>query len=230
MDRDQPGVDRAESSVSAELSFALFECGGVQSTAQPSSTGQEPAARQRLLIAYTLGAAAYSLVITTLQLAGQDPGLPWVAWLGRWWENTWPVIPALVALLVLDRASMVRLVGWYLLAGVAAVSFFTIAGQVIRGTFSTAPITNMYWLLVSLAWAVWAPLVLILISGWRRIRAVMPLALAGTLAFGFALLFFRELLIWVFDFGPLRSTILELSAFTSVNFVYYGFFLLLSFP
>jgi hypothetical protein len=87
MDRDHTSVDRAESRVPSELSFALFEPGGVQSTVHPSSTGQEPALRMRLLIAYTLGAAAYSRVITTLQLAGQDPGLPWVAWLGRWWEN-----------------------------------------------------------------------------------------------------------------------------------------------
>ena len=45
-----------------------------------------------LLIAYTLGAAAYSPVITTLQLTGQAPGLPWIAWLGRWWENMWTYV------------------------------------------------------------------------------------------------------------------------------------------
>ena len=145
-----------------------------------------------------LGAAAYSVVITTLQFAWEEPPLPSVAWLARWWENTWPLVPALAALLVLDRRATVRLVGWYLLIGVASVLLFTLAGQVLRGTFNTAPITNVYWMVLSLAWSVWLPLILILLSGWRRIRAVMPLALAGTLAFGFALMLFREFLILVF--------------------------------
>lgn len=230
MHPEQSSVDRAEPGTSTDLAFALFESADDQLSAQSRSIELELPMRRRLLAAYGLGAAGYSLVITALQLGGEEPSLPWVAWLGRWWENAWPVIPTLVALLVLDRRAMVRLVGWYLLIGVAAVSFFTLAGQVIRGTFNTAPITNMYWLLASLAWTVWAPLTLIMISGWRRIRAVMPLALAGTLAFGFALMLFREGMVWVFDFGALRSAILDLSVLTSVNVVYYGLFLLMSLP
>ncbi|MET0919551.1 MAG: hypothetical protein ABWY07_14190 [Burkholderiales bacterium] len=229
-DHQQPGAGRAEPGVPAHLSFALFESAAEQATKGSPSTAPPIPLRRRLLVAYVLGAAAYSAVITTLQFAWEEPPLPWVAWLARWWENTWPLVPALAALLVLDRRATVRLVGWYLLIGVASVLLFTLAGQVLRGEFNTAPITNVYWMVLSLAWSVWLPLILILLSGWRRIRAVMPLALAGTLAFGFALMLFRELLILVFDLGPVRSVILELSALTSVNFVYYGLFLLMSLP
>ncbi len=228
--QDQPSVDRPDPGTPTDLSFALFESNADQSTAQPLTSEQELPLRRRLLVAYVLGAAAYSVVITTLQFAWEEPPLPSVAWLARWWENTWPLVPALAALLVLDRRATVRLVGWYLLIGVASVLLFTLAGQVLRGTFNTAPITNVYWMVLSLAWSVWLPLILILLSGWRRIRAVMPLALAGTLAFGFALMLFREFLILVLDLGPVRSAILELSALTSVNFAYYGLFLLMSLP
>jgi hypothetical protein len=229
-DRQPTSGHCAQPGMPAVLSFALFEAADKQATAQSPSTAPATPLRRRLLVAYVLGAAAYSIVITTLQFGGEEPGYPWVAWLGRWWENTWPVLPALAALLVLDRRATVRLVGWYLLIGLGAVSLFTLAGQVLRGTFNTAPITNVYWLLLSLAWTVSAPLALIAISGWRRIRAVMPIALAGTLAFGFALLLFRELLVWVFDFGPIRSAILDLSGLTSVSVAYYGLFLLMSLP
>jgi hypothetical protein len=229
-DRQQTSGDCGQPDMPAQLSFALFEAADKEATAKSPSTAPATPLRRRLLVAYVLGAAAYSIVITTLQFGGEEPGYPWVAWLGRWWENTWPVLPALAALLVLDRRATVRLVGWYLLIGLGAVSLFTLAGQVLRGTFNTAPITNVYWLLLSLAWTVSAPLALIAISGWRRIRAVMPIALAGTLAFGFALLLFRELLVWVFDFGAVRSVILDLSGLTSVSVAYYGLFLLMSLP
>lgn len=229
-DQPRPNDARAQPDMPAQLSFALFEAADKEATAKSPSTAPATPLRRRLLVAYVLGAAAYSIVITTLQFGGEEPGYPWVAWLGRWWENTWPVLPALAALLVLDRRATVRLVGWYLLIGLGAVCLFTLAGQVLRGTFNTAPITNVYWLLLSLAWTVSAPLALIAISGWRRIRAVMPIALAGTLAFGFALLLFRELLVWVFDFGPVRSVILDLSGLTSVSVAYYGLFLLMSLP
>lgn len=227
-DPRQPSVDPAEPGSPAELSFALFESAEERSIA-PSSE-QEMPMRRRLLVAYGLGAACYSLVITTLQLAWQEQSLPWVAWLGRWWENTWPVIPTLAALLVLDRRALVRFVGWYLVIGIACIALFTLAGQVLRGTFNTAPITNVYWLVLSLGWTVSVPLFLILISGWRRIRAVMPLALAGTLAFGFSLMLFRELLIWVFDITAVRGFILHLAGLASVPVMYFGLFLLLSLP
>jgi hypothetical protein len=229
-DHQQPGAGRSEPGVPAHLLFALFESAAEQATKRSPSIVPSIPLRRRLLVAYVLGAAAYSAVITTLQFAWEEPPLPWVAWLARWWENTWPLVPALAALLVLDRRATVRLVGWYLLIGVASVLLFTLAGQILRGTFNMAPITNVYWMVLSLAWSVWLPLILILLSGWRRIRAVMPLALAGTLAFGFALMLFRELLILVFDLGPVRFAILELSALTSVNFAYYGLFLLMSLP
>ena len=68
-----------------------------------------------------------------------------VAWLAEWWTNLWPLVPTLVALLVLDRPVALRLVLLYVLGGVIAIFLFTAAGQLLRGTLNTAPLTNIFW-------------------------------------------------------------------------------------
>ena len=90
--------------------------------------------------------------------------------------------------------------------------------------------TNVYWLLVTLVWTATAPLVLVLLTGWRRIRAVTPLALAATLFFGFASLFSTELLIRLLNLGTARSLFLELARLTSVESVPRILFTLASLP
>ena len=57
----------------------------------------------RLIVAYSVGAAAFAAVITCFKFWTASPPLPAVAWLVDWWTNLWPVVPTLVALLVLDR-------------------------------------------------------------------------------------------------------------------------------
>ena len=118
-----------------------------------------------------------------------------MAWLVDWWTQTWPILPTLVALLVLDRPLILRLALLYLGGGALVIALFTAGGQLLRGTLNSAPLTNVFWALVSLGWTASVPLALVAITGWRRVRAVMPLALAGTLLFGLGSMFFRELLL-----------------------------------
>jgi hypothetical protein len=218
----------ADAGADQSLGFALFE--PARGGAAPAPDVNERFAVRRLALAYCLGAALYSAVITALKFGSASPPLLWVAWLVDWWNNTWPVVPTLAALLVLDRRSSYRLVAGYILAGSFTVAAFTLIGQLLRGTLNTAPLTNVFWMVVSLVWAAWLPLILLLITGWRRVRAVTPLALAVTLVFGFGLMFFREALTRAFNAEAARSAILGLAVLTSTGISYYAFFMLVSLP
>jgi len=208
--------------------YALFET--AETAAREPTIGLSRERRWRLIGAYVAGAAVYALILTAVPLVLTGESRPWVASFAQWWVNGWPLVPALIALLALDRPSIWRFVVGYVLAGALALALLTFLGQSLRGAVNAAPLTNPFWMVASLAWTAWAPLLLIVITGWRRIRAVTPLALASTLIFGFALMFFREGLIRIFDFGFVRQNLLALSALSSTETVYYGLFLLLSLP
>jgi hypothetical protein len=197
--------------------------------AKPSKSAN-PVARRRVVLAYCVGAALYSAVITALTLASDASSTRLVVWFSMWWINAWPIVPTLIALLVLDRRGSLRLVGTYIGAGAIALSLLTLAGQVARGSFNTAPLTNMYGLAMALALTAYAPLALILITGWRPIRAVTPLALASTLVFGFSLMAFREGINEAFNVAAVRTAILALAQRSSTSAAYYGPFMLLSLP
>jgi hypothetical protein len=210
------------------LEFALYEADGTG--VARSAAGLSPERRRRLVRAYVAGAAVYSLIVTTIPPALSGEPLGWIGWFGLWWINGWPLVPTLIALLVLDRRSLWRLTAGYVLAGALGLSSLTLFAQLARGAVNTAPLTNPLWMAVGLGWTASVPLLLILLTGWRRIRAVTPLALASTLIFGFALMLFREGLIRVFDFGPVQRSLLTLAMWSSTQIVYYGLFLLLSLP
>ncbi|HTR54795.1 MAG TPA: hypothetical protein VMJ10_29100, partial [Kofleriaceae bacterium] len=146
------------------------------------------------------------------------------------WVDVWPLVPSLVVLLAVDRRGIARIVAAYMGVGLVAEFAVTLGGQLLRGTLNAAPIMNLYWMLVSLGLVVYAPLVLIVVSGWRRIRAVMPLALAGTVAFGFALLGFGSAMVRILDVERLRSGLLDAGAVVSIAATYYGLFLIASLP
>jgi hypothetical protein len=192
--------------------------------AKPSRTAN-PGGR-RVVLSYCVGAALYSAVVTGLGLAPDASERRLVVWFSTWWINAWPIMPTLIALLVLDHRGSLRLVGAYIGAGAVTLSLLTLAGQVARGSFNSAPLTNMSTLILGLAVTAYAPLALILITGWRPIRAVTPLALASTLIFGFALMAFKEGFNAAFNLAAVRTIILRAS--TSVG--YYGPFMLLSLP
>jgi hypothetical protein len=189
---------------------------------QPEST--------RVIAAYSLGAAAFAAVITVLKFWTASPPPLAVAWLVEWWANLWPLVPTLAALLVLDRPITLRVALFYVLGGAIAICLFTLAGQLLRGTLNTAPLTNVFWGVVTLAWMAWLPFVLIVLTGWRRVRAVLPLALAGTLLFGFSLILFRELLVRALNLEAFRSAFLDGAVLSSLETMQYALFLLVSLP
>jgi hypothetical protein len=186
---------------------------------------------RRVIVAYCLGAAAYASVITALKFLPESSPLPPVAWLVEWWTQTWPILPTLVALLVLDRPMVLRLVLSYVGVGALVIALFTLGGQLLRGSLNSAPLTNVFWALLNLGWAASIPLALIIITGWRRVRAVMPVALAGTLLFGLASMLFRELLVVrAMNFDAYRSLFLRGAVLTSIETVQYVLFLILCLP
>ena len=71
---------------------------------------------------------------------------------------------------------------------------------------------------------------LLLVTGWRRIRAVAPLVLSVTFLFGFAVVLFQTLMLHVFDVAAARRVILDWSARTSEGVTYYALFMLLILP
>jgi hypothetical protein len=184
----------------------------------------------RVIVAYSVGAAAFAAIITCFKFWTESPPLPAVAWLADWWTNLWPIVPTLVALLVLDRPIAWRLVLLYVLGGAIAIFLFTAAGQLLRGTLNTAPLTNIFWAVVSLAWTASIPFAVILLSGWRRVRAVMPLALAGTLLFGFGSMLFRDVFVRALNVESFRAAFLSGAVFSSLETVQYALFMVVSLP
>ena len=206
--------------------FAIFEPDTSRSAQQwlPAIPG-----RRRLLVVYGVAAGLHALAITAFQLS-QQAEVTWISALARWWVNTWPLVPALIALLVLDWRQSVRLGGVFVLSGAVVLALLTLVSRGLRGSIDFVPVTNTYWLLLLLGYTAAAPLVLLLVTGWRRIRAVAPLVLSVTFLFGFAVVLFQTLMLHVFDVAAARRVILDWSARTSEGVTYYALFMLLILP
>jgi hypothetical protein len=209
------------------LTVALFD---VEGSAQSRLSHQAGMGRRRLSIAYGIGAALYSAVITYLFFLSFDTWPPLAAWFAQWLVFAWPIVPTLAVVLVLDRYEVIRLAAGYVVIGGIATATVTLALQVLRGSFNDAPLTNVFWFVASLAFAAALPLALLVITGWRRIRAVTPLALSSTLVFGFALVLFREAVSEAFNLDAVRSVLLQMSALTNEHVMYYGVFMILVLP
>ena len=228
-------VEQPAPAATLQLAASPTELGTLKlSEARPDDMSHAPAVPRprmvRLIVAYSAGAAAYAVVITCLKYWNASPPMIAVAWLVEWWSNLWPLVPTLVALLVLDRPIKRRLVLLYLLGGATAIFLFTLAGQVIRGTFNTAPLTNIFSGAVNLLFTASIPFVVIVFTGWRRVRAVMPLALAGTLLFGFGLILFRELFSRALNNESFRAAFLSGAVLSSHETLQYALFMLMSLP
>jgi hypothetical protein len=168
--------------------------------------------------------------MTGLMLGPEPEMLPLPAWIGQWWINAWPVMPTLAALLVLDRGGSLRLVAQYVAAGSVVLVVSTLGVQLARGSLNSAVVTNVFWMLAGVLLIAWLPLVLLLVTGWRRVRAVMPLALATTLLFGFALMASTEAFIRALDVAAFRDALLQLAVVTSAESARYAPFMLMSLP
>jgi hypothetical protein len=186
------------------------------------------AIRRRLVIAYVTGAALYSVVMSVAMFAQEpiDPG----RLVTMFWMNMWPVVPAVGALLAYEWVRSIRVLGFYALCGSGAVALVTLVTQVGRGELTSAPVTNVLWATAALVLTACVPFVLLLVTGWRRIRAVTPLALASTLLFGLGLLVFRRAIVQAFDIPSLNVLFVSLSEHASVPAMFYALFLLLALP
>jgi hypothetical protein len=191
------------------LSLRLLEPAKVTAPSRPDIENR-PTLRS-VAAAYVAGAALHSAVVTWLLLRPEASTLPLVAWFISWWVNAWAVVPTLILLLVLDRVRSLRLIAWYVGAGLAAQVIVTLAIQTQRGSFNSAPLTNAYWMMASLIWTASVPLALLLVVAWRRIRAVMPLALAATLLFGFGSIAAHEALLGAINVESVGPRLLALA-------------------
>jgi hypothetical protein len=212
----------------AEVGPLLFAISSPDAGRSTSDAGDSRPAARRLTAAYAIDAAVYAAGIVSLQMGPQAAGLPIAAWFSSWWIALWPLVPSLMLLLAVDRLRTGRAAAAYLVAGAVLCALVTFAGQAVRGSFNTPPITNVYYMLLGMAVTIALPLALI--TGWRRIRVVMPLALATTLLFGKALLATHELMTRAFNAPTLRRWILDLAALTSPDVAYYGPFMLIALP
>jgi hypothetical protein len=209
------------------LQIALFQA---NDGARRTSEGREwPAGWRRVAAAYCVGAALFSAVITAAG-AVEASAFRASALFGMWWINAWPIVPTLILLLLLDRRASLRLVASYLAGGSAALAALTLLVQAARQAIDSAPLTNIFWLNAGLVATAWLPLLLVVISGWHRIRGVMPLALSTTLLFGIGLLLFRRAIVLAFNASAVGDVLLELSVPTSAQAAYYSLYLIIALP
>ncbi len=230
---------RVEDPVPPALRLAVVEARQGRSSAAAAATALPetpvPDARRRqvsarVCAAYIVGAGLHSAVVSALHLGGDPDPRPIVAWFSEWWINSWPIVPTLGALLALDRRASQWLAVRYAAAGCAALSLLTLAGQVWRGSFNNAPLTNPFWLIAGLVWTASVPLLLILVTGWRRIRAVTPMVLATTVVFAAAALVFKQALLRAYNIDAFRSTMLTIGSLASPEAAMHALFMLVSLP
>lgn len=201
-----------------------------------SPAGETPAVarehnvRRRIVVAYATGAALYSAIITGARFGPEAATFPLVGWFAQWWIIMWPIVPTLALLLALGRRESLALAAKYIGIGCLAVMLITLASLALRGSFDTAPVTNIYWMLVSLAYLASAPLVLIVVTGRRPIRGVMPMAMATTLLFGAGMLVFRQVQVRALNFEAVQSAWSAVGAVTSMQLASYAVFMLVSLP
>ena len=219
--------EKAAAAASNSIEFATID---PASGPPAESVPYRPRLLGRLGVAYCAGAGGYAAVMTWLTLGPSSASVPLGAWVAYWWIHTWPVVPTLALLLVLDRSGIIRLTVYFLVAGAIVVAGSTAVPQVVRGSMNTAPITNAYYMLVTLGEHAWLPLALLLITGWRRVRAVTPLVLAVTLLFGFASLFSMDAFLRLFNVPAVARILIDLSALTSAEAALFAPFMLVSLP
>jgi hypothetical protein len=234
---DRPGQDIANpplpategGTVPAELTFVMNDRPGPAGDGVAKNGRIVPANRGGVVLAYGAGAAVFSLVITISMLAGGTQAtIP--AWFAVWWAHGWPIVPTLITVLVMERAEAAGLAVAYLVTGSVLISLVTLVNQVAGGRYTSAPVTNMFGVVELIVVTAFFPLCLVLLTGWRRIRGVMPLALAGTVLFGLASIFFRQALINAFNQAHVRTALLTLTVAGSADLTYYGLFMLVALP
>src|SRR5262249_10502939 len=105
-----------------------------------------------------------------------------------------------------------------------------LTSQLARGAAITSPFANAFSAIEFLVVTTYLPLLLLALTGWRRIRAVMAPALAATLIFGFGLFVSRRVLVYSLDVAALKTLLLDTAVLTSAHAAYYAIFMLLALP
>ena len=187
------------------------------------------ASRRRIAVAYTLGALAFAATVTVAKFV-EEPTLTPAAVLALLWVYAWPVWPALAVLLASNRRQWITLLVRYLLVGLGSVALLTLVTQALRGAIDTAAISNVGRSVAILLITASIPLALVSLTGIRRVRAVMPLALAATLLFGLGMLLFRRVITQAFNNSFMRSALLAAASWSTTDVAFYSLYLFLALP
>ena len=209
--------------------FPLEAKSGVNAATPEVDPEDVSASRRRIAAAYTLGALAFATTIAVAKFV-EEPTMRPAAVLALLWVYAWPVWPALAVLLACNRRQWLTLLARYMVAGLGGVALVTLVTQALRGTIDTAAITNALRALAVLLITASIPLALVTLTGIRRVRAVMPLALAATLLFGLGMLLFKRLITVAFDNAFTRSAILTLASWSTTDVAFYSLYLFLALP
>ena len=184
---------------------------------------------RRLATAYSAAALVFSAVFAAAMWVQLDSAAPAAA-ASLLWVGAWPVVPALALLLALPWRRSLTVFAVYLAAGAAVVALTTVAGQMVRGSFNSAPVTNVFWAAAQLVATAGVPFLIVALSGLRRVRGVLPMTLAATLVFGLTLMVFRWAMIAAFNVDALRTLVLDLAVSTTSGVAYYGLYMVLALP
>ena len=182
-----------------------------------------------LAAAYIVGAIAHSAVVSIARSVEIWPVAP-AAIAAVFWANLWPLVPVLGLLLALRWTQTLWLAVLFVVGGSLLVVVVTLAGQIVRGAFNTAPLTNIYWAIAQVVMTAYVPAFVLLLISRHRIRAVFAMTLAATLFFGVALIVFHRAAVGIFSVGALTTLVLDLAVRTTSDVAYYSTYMLLALP
>lgn len=173
--------------------------------AAPEGASAE-ASRRRLAIA----AIAAGLVLTACLSAGRfiDLEVTVFRFFVVWLANSWVLLPVLAVLLALPRRTTVRAGFLALAAAVAAIVAWSLVSRFFLGKADVSVAGNLVAFLQYSVFTSLLPVLLMLATGNRRLRAVAPMVLAATIVFAVGFIAGGQLLIRIFDVGWLRPLLL----------------------
>lgn len=180
----------------------------------PAATPARTAAgdsRRRLAVVALVSGLLLTACLTVARFADiEDVRL--IAVVAVWMGNSWPLLPVLAALLALSTRETMRIASIALVLALTLIGLWSLVSRYGLGRTEVSPAGNLqgfvnYSLLASLP-----PVLLMLVTGNRRLRAVAPMVLAATTVFALGFSGGVRLLNHIFDLYWLRSLLLESGA------------------
>jgi hypothetical protein len=164
--------------------------------------------RVRVVVVYTLGALAASAVSTRLYLWSFDVPFGAMRAFVMQYALAWPLIPTLVVMLTLSLRTAILLALGYYLAGAMVVLLWSFVSSAVLDRPDVSPLGNLLNYSGFLAIEVVPPLAVIVATGTRKLRPVMPLVLAGLLVFSFGAFALQTGFVSLLASAPLRGLLL----------------------